>query len=105
MKYTKAEIELAKARLLEVLEPGDNVYCLLNHVSRSGMYRAIRLIKIKNGEPYDLSWHAAKLLEGYDKNHNACRASGCGMDMGFHLVYNLSYQLFGNGYALKQSWL
>ena len=37
---------------------------------------------------------------------------GCGMDMGFHFVYNLSIQLFCNGvydydgaHALKQWWL
>jgi hypothetical protein len=30
---------------------------------------------------------------------------GCGMDMGFHVVYSLSQTLFNDGYALKQRWL
>lgn len=33
------------------------------------------------------------------------RVSGCGMDMGFHLVYNLSLVLYGSGDALKQRWI
>jgi len=31
--------------------------------------------------------------------------TGCGMDMGFHLVNSLAYILFGDGYALDQRWL
>jgi hypothetical protein len=27
------------------------------------------------------------------------------MDMGFHVVYSLSYALFNDGYAIKQRWI
>jgi hypothetical protein len=27
------------------------------------------------------------------------------MDMGFHLVYNLSWAVFGEGYTLKHEWV
>lgn len=97
------EREKAEARefLLQQIgiKPGDTIYTSLEHVSRSGMYRVIKLFHIQNNEPFDISYMAAKLLEGYDERHNGCRAGGCGMDMGFHLVYSLAWALFGrDGY-------
>jgi hypothetical protein len=80
------------------IKPGDTIYCRLNHVSRSGMYRCISLFVIQNNEPWNISHIAAPLLEGYDEKHEGCKASGCGMDMGFHLVYNLSRSLFRDGF-------
>lgn len=34
----------------------------------------------------------------YDRKHEAIGAGGCGMDMGFHLVYTLSRVLFPDGF-------
>lgn len=84
--------------LLEWVEPGDTVYSSLKHVSRSGMFRVINLFVIKDNQPIQLDRWAADLLEGYDRRHEGLRASGCGMDMGFHLVYRLSRILFENGF-------
>lgn len=89
----KREAEV-KAELLKFLKPGDTVYTQLVHVSRSGMYRVIRLFIIDDNKPFDISGMASDLLEGWDDRHYGCKASGCGMDMGFHLVYNLAYRLF-----------
>jgi hypothetical protein len=36
--------------------------------------------------------------------HNAVVVSGCGMDMGFHLVYELSHALYGDQ-RVKQEWI
>ncbi len=80
------------------LKPGDTIFCSLRHVSRSGMYRCIDLFVMRDNEPLRISWTAAQLLEGYDKRHEGCKASGCGMDMGFHLVMNLGYSLFPDGF-------
>lgn len=99
MKYTKAEIKEAKETLLNWLKPGDTIFTKLNHVSRSGMYRVIDLLVFRDNQLIWLSYNAAKLLEGFDDRHEGCKASGCGMDMGFHLVYNLGYQLFPDGYT------
>lgn len=85
--------------LSELLRPGDTVYTKLVHVSRSGMYRVIDLYIIRDNQPINISWQASLLLEGYDRRHEGCRASGCGMDMGFALVYNLSRALFGRGFT------
>lgn len=91
--------------LKELVKPGDTVYTLLRHTSSSGMSRAIDLYVMRDNSPQRISYTAAKLLEGYDNKHDACKASGCGMDMGFHLVYNLSTTLFSDGYALNQRWM
>jgi hypothetical protein len=39
------------------------------------------------------------------KGHNSIVCNGCGMDMGFDLVYNLSSVLYGDGYKIKQEWI
>ena len=112
MKTAKEkEIQERKDFLLSILHPGDTVYTILRHVSQSGMRRVIGIIipivredgKIEFYSPN----YAAGLVTGYSmsKDHDGLVLNGCGMDMGFHLVYNLSQALFGNGYTLKQSWL
>lgn len=100
MKYTKQEVQEAREELSKLLNVGDTVYCQLKHVSRSGMYRAIDLFVVRDNKPIRISWAASKLLEGYDNNHEGCKASGCGMDMGFHLVYSLGSVLFPKGFDL-----
>ena len=125
-RHTKAEQEEARERLLEFVKPGDTVYTILRHVSRSGMSRAISLVVEREGGGFvTLDRWASVLLEGYSERHGGCKASGCGMDMGFHLVYSLGRRLFPDGfdtwegywrngpmdhdpdggYALKQRWL
>jgi hypothetical protein len=84
------------------------VYTILRKVSSSGMSRHISLVIAKDGELYDITYYAAAALGEslYETNgHRAIRQNGCGMDMGFNLVYNLSSVLYGDGYALKQTWL
>lgn len=87
--------------LRKSLKPGDTVYTVLRHRSRSGMFRRIDLYKLHKGEPQYLSGHAARVL-GYRMSDKAGQegipVGGCGMDMGFHLVYNLSRALFGPDY-------
>lgn len=111
----KADEKKAKAieYLKEIVKPGDDIYTILKHVSRSGMYRVIDVYKMVDNQPYRLSWNVA-LATGsrYDTNHEGVGISGCGMDMGFAIVYDLSYVLFHNnadgkdpGYSLKQHWM
>ena len=102
MKYTKAEIEEAKESLRKLINVGDTVYTIVRHVSASGMSRVIDLYIMKDNQPIRISFTAAKLLEGYDYKHEGCKAGGCGMDMCFHLVYNLGRVLFPNGFDLVE---
>ena len=74
------------------LKPGDTINCILRHVSRSGMSREISLLK---GE-LDITWNVAHFLGYKQGNRGGIKISGCGMDMGFALVYELSRKLFEN---------
>lgn len=93
----------AEVRLRSWIKPGDTLYTKLQHVSRSGMQRVIQVIKIEcsNGEPSMsyLGYNIAQALgDTYDRDRDGVKVGGCGMDMGFSLVYNLSHHLFGDGY-------
>lgn len=97
-------------KLREIIKPGDTVYTILDHVSASGMSRAIRvLVPVVDSAPpmkvYFLhpnySVGKALGLRHWTRNGNAQDAlvvGGCGMDMGFHLVHELSHVLYGSGY-------
>ena len=85
--------------LRTILEPGDTVYTILRHVSRSGMMRVIGAIQMTEDSPNDITPRAAKALgEPLDRDRWGVKVGGCGMDMGFHLVYNLSYTLFPDSF-------
>jgi len=99
-KEKDAQREEARERLLEMLKPGETVYTVLRHVSASGMARWISPIITGTDGPYDLTYWAARLLdERVDQKHYGVKVVGCGMDMGFHLVYNLSSVLFPAGFS------
>jgi hypothetical protein len=98
MKHTKQEVEEARGRLLELLKPGDTVYTVLRHVSRSGMSRVISLYVIVDGEPRWLDGYASRVMgTTLDRDREGLKIGGCGMDMGFALVYDLSYCLWPKG--------
>jgi hypothetical protein len=102
--------EEAIKRLKEEIKKGDTLWTQLNHVSQSGMTRHISVRQIKKDYPLDwtrlvsiaLDWKEAKNRFG---GYNGIKVGGCGMDMGFHLVYTLSSVLYNDGYAIKQQWL
>lgn len=121
-KHTEAEIEAIKEDLRAILPPGSTAYTILRHVSRSGMQRAIDVYAlIPDGDKVAKFWITPKVAAvcGYsiNKRHDALTVNGCGMDMGFDVVYNLSYALYGRsvdpttgetrdgGYTLKHQWL
>lgn len=115
-----AEIEQAKTALRKLLKPNMTVYTIINHRSASGTSRSITLcIGGKNGEIIKLDHLAITAgLGTFDAKNGGIKVSGCGMDMGFALVYDLGRTLWPNGtkkqhgapdadggYALKHSWL
>tara|TARA_R110000803_G_scaffold87722_1_gene154632 strand:- start:506 stop:835 length:330 start_codon:yes stop_codon:yes gene_type:complete len=102
----KKEIDRNEAisKLKEVLKKGDTLFTNVTHVSKSGMTRNIRVMKINNNRPVHLNKIISVAMDWPIKD-NAIRVGGCGMDMGFHLVYTLGSILFNNGYSLKQEWI
>jgi|SRR6185295_2110284 len=106
MKTTKKEQleqerNKAKEFLRELFPVGSTAHTVLRHRSSSGMYRAISVVACKDGEMMDVSYWCARAMTSYDKidqKHGGLKASGCGMDMGFAVVSNLSYALYPNGF-------
>lgn len=100
-KAKQSERDEAIATLRETLKPGDTVYTILRHCSRSGMQRVIDLVVMDKGEPRSISLHAAKAMDDkMDLERCGIKANGCGMDMGFLLVYSLGRTLFSDGFAV-----
>jgi hypothetical protein len=110
------------AGLLEILKPGQIVYTRLRSVSKSGMSRRISLHIVQGTEIVDITYRAAIAMGNKLSDKGGIVVSGCGMDMGFSLVYNLGYRLWPNGtpephgsrngtpdsnggYALKHKWI
>lgn len=124
-KAQKAEQQDALAKLRDWIKPGDTIYTILDHVSSSGMSRAIRVVlpqiryaydtegvdptAIIDGKPTGVdflhpNWAVGTVLglKHWKRNgqeQDALILSGAGMDMGFHLVYSLSRALFPDGFA------
>jgi hypothetical protein len=100
-KQAEAERDEAIGKLRDWLKPGDTVYTVLRHVSRSGMQREISVVLLTADGPLHPSWAVAKAI-GARLNrkgpNDAIVVSGCGMDMGFHIVYNLGRALWPDGY-------
>tara|TARA_R100001443_G_scaffold23229_1_gene35451 strand:+ start:137 stop:493 length:357 start_codon:yes stop_codon:yes gene_type:complete len=115
--------EQAIEQLKERIKPNDIIYTQLEHVSRSGMTRFIKVRQIEKDYPYDLTYLASVALGWkYSGRYHAIKVEGCGMDMGFHLIYSLGQVLWPNGtdephgirngepdsaggYAITQRWL
>jgi hypothetical protein len=120
--------EQCRAELRKIVKPGAKVYCVLRSVSGSGMSRRISLFVVRpktKDRPAELSNidGLTATVTGFTLSDNGgIVANGCGMDMGFHLVYSLGRAIWPNGtpkahgsrngepdrdggYALKHEWL
>lgn len=102
MKYSKADKAEALKRLGAALKPGDEIKCILRSVSRSGMSRVISFYIVKDDDLCGLDWPIAVAL-GYPLARDGVKVGGCGMDMGFAVVYNVGRVTFPKGCALKHS--
>ena len=108
-----AYYEQAKKGLLRLLKPGMTVYTVLKHVSSSGTSRRISLLIGNGTEITKLDYLAAIVLESKVSAKGGIITNGCGMDMGFELVYRLGrilgehwhYERDDSGYALRQEWI
>lgn len=110
--------------LHERIKAGQTVYTKLNHCSSSGMTRYISLFIIVDNELSNIDYLVGLALgeRSVSGKHEGLKATGCGMDMGFHLVYNLGRTMWptgtnkphgtrngepdsDGGYALKHRWI
>lgn len=99
MKSRDQEVADATATLRSLVQPGQTVYTVLRHVSKSGMSREISPLVMTSDGPLDLTQYTATALGLKHGKRDGVVMGGCGMDLGFHLVYLLSRRLYGGGYA------
>ncbi len=116
MKITKEQKAEALAYLKRNLNEGDTVFYIVKNVSNSGMYRHIDCYTFKVKDVFEegenrvqkvwLSGAISKVL-GYPlkEKTQSLGVSGCGMNMGFAVIYNLAEVLFGDGYKLNDEGL
>jgi hypothetical protein len=100
-RLCKAE---AIKHLRKLLRPGSTVHCVLRHVSASGMSRRIDFYKIDKDEPLFLSGYISDVL-GYKRTDKGegLWVSGCGMDMGFAVVYALGSTIYPKGFKIPKN--
>ena len=103
--------------LKNLIKEGDTVYTSLQSVSSTGMSRRLNVYIAKDNRIINITWHVANVLEyRYNEQKESLVIGGCGMDMGYHLVYSLSGVLgtrksymgaenVGNCYGLNHTWL
>tara|TARA_X000001388_G_scaffold60196_2_gene45541 strand:+ start:432 stop:740 length:309 start_codon:yes stop_codon:yes gene_type:complete len=99
--------ERVKEILQDMFPKGSTAYTLATKVAPSGMSRHIMVAgSSEKGRVQNVSWYIAEFLDWkYKDDTRSVFVGGCGMDMGFHLVYTLSNILYDDGYAIKQQWL
>jgi hypothetical protein len=85
------------------LKPGDTLYTTTLHTSRSGMSRNIKVVRILDGKPTDISGLVARATGSRWADDGGVTVGGCGMDMGFSLIYDLSRTLHPRGFLCAGS--
>ena len=94
--------------LRKMLPEGTRVHTVLRHVSQSGMRREISCLVVHDGELRGITHQVAFATSRALGKRGGVMCNGCGMDMGFDLVYSLSAALFDGeraGYRLKHDWI
>lgn len=82
------------------------IWALCRHVSSGGATRVLSFFIVKDNTIICIDWFLQEFL-GYKshKKFDGVVIKGCGMDMGFHVVYSLSRKLYDDGYRFKHRWL
>lgn len=85
--------------LKKFLKPGDTVYTVLRHRASNGMSRRIDCYVMEDNQPRWITRLVARACGfRFNEKHEALVVGGCGMDMGFHVVYTLSRVLFRDSF-------
>ena len=68
------------------------------------MSRSIKCFVASDGNIVDITWYVANALGTTRDRYWGITRGGCGMDMGFDLIYSLSRTLYPNGFACIGEW-
>ena len=88
----EADREWADAQLKKLVGKGETLYTVLTNVSSSGLSRRFKVLIVKKGEIADISRIVCDALDYRNYNDNVV-VGGAGMDMSFHLVYQIAGHL------------
>lgn len=110
MNVSPQQKQEALDRLRHWMPEWSTVYCVLRHRSRTGMQREIGLVVFRGPldrlYPVHPNLAAAEVLGmRLNARGDGVVVRGCGMDMGWHLVNNLSRALYGRDNALRAEWI
>ena len=109
MNYAQESIDYARQSIERYAPKGTRVTAIVTHVSKSGMSRRIRFFVPAQRQDGTLHiaelTHAFAIVNGYtikdDGNGYGLNVHGAGMDMRFHVIYNVSLSVYSDGYALS----
>ena len=110
------------AKLRETIKPGDVIYTLLRHVSKSGMARNVSVYTVQDGKIRNIDVLVSDAIGRRIADGGGLHVRGCGYDAGFGVVYALGQALWPDGtpephsrrngepdshggYALRHEWL
>jgi hypothetical protein len=109
-KQQQSERNEYVTKLRETLKPGDTLHTVLRSVSRTGTSRVIDIyhfyVDPQTGEVQKdwLSYWIAKAcgftFQDQRGKPEGIKISGCGMDIGFSIVYDLGRTLYPNGFGV-----
>jgi len=91
MKNNESKTELSK-----IIKKGGTVYTNIIRVSNNGMYRHIKVYVVKGGEILNITHLVADMLGYKTTKTYSLGVSGCGMDMSYKVVADISDELFGD---------
>ena len=74
---------------------------IVRHVSQSGMTRRISCYIVSKGEIHCIDYLVSRIIGWKQHKDGGVVVSGCGMDMGFHLIYTLSRVMYPKGFAVQ----
>jgi len=99
MTDMKQDVAVERLRKTYGVKAGSTIYTTVLHVSRSGMSRTIAAYVSHKGEIHNVSYLVASAIGArFDRDRGGVVMGGCGMDMTFALVYNLSGAMWPNGH-------
>lgn len=106
-KISKEDLAIAERNCREAFPPGSVAYTVLRHVSSSGMQRRISVLGVMGGEIVCLDWAVSRVLGRRVHPNGGIIIGGCGMDMGFALIYDLTATLYGidAAYSINHRWI
>lgn len=96
VKRTTEEISNRVNQAKKNYPEGTLIYTVVKHVARSGMMRRIAPIVVVDGIARNISALVSDVLGWKWTDDDAIQVSGCGMDMGFHLVSRFSEEIHGH---------